>query len=204
MPVDSPTSQYNCPACPSDAPLIASTFGQQSVALLECQQCNGLWIPIEQLLALMEFGVAQSDASSQRTTCDYTPQNGRVYRLCAVCRDPMVRHNCGEEKSKIIVDICSQHGVWFDDSELPSFLAWVQSSGAAKVRQDLVRLKQAASQVALRGYAEFTEQQSADMRKRIAGPYCFAEDIRGSTSSTPAERIAKRLLVILYDRMLRG
>jgi Zn-finger nucleic acid-binding protein len=40
----------------------------------------------------------------------------------------MARNNFGK-KSRVIVDICRRHGVWFDAGELPRVLAFVRSGG---------------------------------------------------------------------------
>ena len=37
--------------------------------------------------------------------------------------------------SGIIVDICKQHGVWFDADELPSIIGFIQKGGMELARQ---------------------------------------------------------------------
>jgi Zn-finger nucleic acid-binding protein len=56
------------------------------------------------------------------------------YRPCPVCRTMMNRHNFGRS-SGVIVDICSQHGVWFDAGELPRVLDFVQAGGLLQAKQ---------------------------------------------------------------------
>ena len=36
----------------------------------------------------------------------------------------------------MIIDVCREHGVWFDPDELPRILAWVRSGGLAKANQE--------------------------------------------------------------------
>jgi Zn-finger nucleic acid-binding protein len=41
-------------------------------------------------------------------------------------------------KSGIIVDICREHGTWFDRGELPQLLAFAASGGTARARQQQI------------------------------------------------------------------
>jgi Zn-finger nucleic acid-binding protein len=45
----------------------------------------------------------------------------------------MNRKNFGGE-SGVVVDVCSKHGTWFEEGELPQVLAFVESGGLALAR----------------------------------------------------------------------
>jgi Zn-finger nucleic acid-binding protein len=45
----------------------------------------------------------------------------------------MNRKNFGES-SGIVVDVCTRHGVWFEEGELPRVLAFVQAGGLERAR----------------------------------------------------------------------
>lgn len=59
---------------------------------------------------------------------------GRLYRPCAVCGALMNRRNYGR-KSGVILDICANHGIWFDLDELPRVLVWIQGGGEERAAQ---------------------------------------------------------------------
>jgi Zn-finger nucleic acid-binding protein len=52
------------------------------------------------------------------------------YVPCPSCGQLMNRKNFGGE-SGVVVDVCSAHGTWFDEGELPRVLAFVESGGLA-------------------------------------------------------------------------
>jgi hypothetical protein len=47
----------------------------------------------------------------------------------------MNRRNYGPG-SGVIIDICREHGLWFDPEELPAILAWIRRGGQARAEQD--------------------------------------------------------------------
>ncbi len=53
-----------------------------------------------------------------------------MYRKCPECAAVMQRKNFGGV-SGIILDVCAQHGTYFDHEELPGVLAFVKSGGLA-------------------------------------------------------------------------
>ena len=44
-------------------------------------------------------------------------------------------------ESGIIVDVCGEHGLWFDDDELSRVIAWMRTGGLEAARRDVARLK---------------------------------------------------------------
>jgi Zn-finger nucleic acid-binding protein len=50
------------------------------------------------------------------------------YRPCPSCKQLMVRRNYAHA-SGVIIDLCREHGVWFDADELARILAWVRAGG---------------------------------------------------------------------------
>lgn len=46
----------------------------------------------------------------------------------------MNRRNYGR-RSGVIVDVCTEHGVWFDFGELSRILAWIRDGGLAHAQQ---------------------------------------------------------------------
>ena len=56
------------------------------------------------------------------------------YRNCPVCACHMQRRNYGR-LSGVIIDLCREHGVWFDADELPRILAWIRQGGLDEARR---------------------------------------------------------------------
>ncbi len=57
------------------------------------------------------------------------------YRPCAICGELMNRRNYGRD-SGIIIDVCGDHGVWFDADELARILTWIRAGGGRKTGAD--------------------------------------------------------------------
>jgi Zn-finger nucleic acid-binding protein len=62
-----------------------------------------------------------------------------LYRPCPDCKKLMNRRNYGR-RSGVIVDVCSEHGAWFDFGELARILSWIRDGGLAHAQeQELIR-----------------------------------------------------------------
>jgi len=53
----------------------------------------------------------------------------------------MVPRNLGHGESGVIVDVCGEHGLWFDDEELSLVIAWIRTGGLESARRDAALLK---------------------------------------------------------------
>jgi Zn-finger nucleic acid-binding protein len=69
------------------------------------------------------------------------PERARGFRKCPQCAGLMIRRNLGRGASGIIVDVCGEHGLWFDDDELARVIAWMRTGGLEAAREDVARLK---------------------------------------------------------------
>ncbi len=74
---------------------------------------------------------ASGERSSSRTP---VAQLGPFYRRCPHCARTMNRVNYGRS-SGIVVDVCKEHGVWFDEEELEAALAWIRSGGLRRAEE---------------------------------------------------------------------
>ncbi|MCH8047812.1 MAG: zinc ribbon domain-containing protein [Planctomycetes bacterium] len=127
-----------CPGCVGEQKLTSRQFGaaKMKVPVFECGKCGGLWLGNESFSDLIDR-VAE-DAESRNTHRDRTdakpkpaahkPQAGPLYRKCAFCQKMMTRRHHGSG-SGVIIDICREHGVWFDTDELPQIIAWMRAGG---------------------------------------------------------------------------
>jgi Zn-finger nucleic acid-binding protein len=132
-------SERQCPRCsargpaPLDAQLVAETL------LDQCPDCGGLWIDqtaFERLTQEAEStttsGALGSLPRPQRKIHAKMPQV--TYVRCPDCDSMMNRRNYGK-RSGVIVDVCSAHGIWFDDEELTRVLEFVRSGGLQETRR---------------------------------------------------------------------
>jgi Zn-finger nucleic acid-binding protein len=141
-----------CPACGEGHHLVSRRLGSDQVTVLECDTCAGFWMGHEAFRQLVER--AQREALPAGTTVK-TPQQISasfglpstavakshtrarvVYRPCAVCGELMNRINYGRE-SGVIIDVCREHGIWFDADELARILAWLRAGGSRKPVRDI-------------------------------------------------------------------
>jgi Zn-finger nucleic acid-binding protein len=133
------TSQH-CPAC-EDRRLVSRRLASIATTALECQVCAGLWIGVESfhdLLALETRGNAGATVSHRQTSVRHPA--GKRYRPCPICRELMVPRNIGRGSSGIILDICGEHGLWFDCDELSHTIAWIRSGGLESIKDEVALL----------------------------------------------------------------
>jgi Zn-finger nucleic acid-binding protein len=109
-------------------------FGADAGALQDCAKCGGQFVGHALLRELLEQREVYGSAIPRRTT----PHNPLIqpirYVKCPECGELMNRRNFGKS-SGIIVDICHQHGVWFDAGEVPRVLAFVQAGGLSRAQR---------------------------------------------------------------------
>lgn len=123
----------DCPRC--RIPLEANTIGETN--LRTCTKCNGVWLGInvfETICADRESQAAVLLFLDKSTLRGNEPLTKINYVPCPDCGELMNRNNFARA-SGVIVDICKQHGVWFDADELPSIIAFIQKGGMDLARQ---------------------------------------------------------------------
>lgn len=131
-----------CPRC--QAAMNAVQLG--NIDLLECPRCEGIWVDklsLEQICADRERQAAVLGMPSQ------LPQDlvGNIeqkirYLPCPVCRKLMNRVNFAR-CSHVVVDVCSQHGTWFDKDELRRIVEFIRAGGLEQARaKELAELEE--------------------------------------------------------------
>jgi Zn-finger nucleic acid-binding protein len=69
------------------------------------------------------------------------------YRKCVVCAQLMNRVNYAG-CSGVIVDVCAEHGLWFDRNELQRIVGFIQGGGLDRSRKrEIEELKRARSRL---------------------------------------------------------
>lgn len=169
-------TQLICPACGGKHHLANRRIGDVNV--MECNCCAGLWLGNETFKQLTERASSDSldveqlfdstyASPARRGATDQPPQQAWRYRKCPSCDRMMHRRNYGR-RSGVIIDICKEHGVWFDADELPRILAWIRSGASAKAKQELAA--QQAHEEKLKRITEPRPERDTVLGPPLGGP----------------------------------
>jgi Zn-finger nucleic acid-binding protein/DNA-directed RNA polymerase subunit RPC12/RpoP len=130
------SSPMHCPACSGAEQLASRELGHEKLNVLECQSCTGLWLSVETFRELRDRVARKAlhleDAALKQSGPKVREdQDGPLYRPCAACKRLMSR-KLYAPGSGVIIDICKDHGLWFDATELHHVLAWIAKGGNPK------------------------------------------------------------------------
>jgi Zn-finger nucleic acid-binding protein len=125
-----PDKHCLCPHCQVD--LQPLSLG--GTALQECPRCGGLWISTD----VFEHICADRETQAAVIVLKLPPPvlvNPRVrYLKCPQCARLMNRKQYSEG-SGVILDICAEHGLWFDRGELRRIIEFIRGGGVERARQ---------------------------------------------------------------------
>lgn len=133
---DAPTD-LACPVCKDK--LLHSSVGDAH--LDQCHACGGVWV------AQKEFERIAGDRAERGGVLGALPGEGPRgairgeeirYRPCAQCGKFMNRVNYARS-SGVILDVCKDHGLWFDRDELRRVLEFIEGGGLDKSREREIR-----------------------------------------------------------------
>jgi len=121
-----------CPRCKveMEAVLIGKTH------LEECPRCEGVWADADSVRKIcadqeQQAAVLGMPASQAAETANI--EEHIHYMPCPICKQLMNRVNFAH-CSQVIVNVCSQHGTWFDKDELRRIVEFVRAGGLEKER----------------------------------------------------------------------
>jgi Zn-finger nucleic acid-binding protein len=123
-----------CPKC--EVELGKITVGKSIIC--ECSKCEGLW------LDTFSFQEICNDREQQAAVLGTTvvlpaPVIDQVrYVKCPQCSEPMQRVNFAGS-SGVVIDVCRQHGSWFDASELQRIIQFIRAGGMERSRERQIR-----------------------------------------------------------------
>lgn len=165
-----------CPRCQTemDAVVIGAT------PLRQCLKCDGLWVDVrsfEKICADHEQQSAVLGAASAMPPDAPGKPNRVRYVPCPECSQLMNRINFAR-CSGVVVDVCKNHGTWFDRDELSAIVEFIRGGGMNSARAK-ERLEIAEERERLR-----QEQLSFDMHKSSPIGTGFAGDGRGIASAS--------------------
>jgi len=121
-----------CPRCKNV--MQVATIGSSKV--LECARCLGLWLTTsafekicadkeQQSAVLGSASLAGGDQAQSVSKVTYIP--------CPECSQLMNRANFAR-CSGVIIDLCKQHGIWFDRDELSHIVEFIRAGGMDAMR----------------------------------------------------------------------
>ena len=123
-----------CPRCRIN--MQAVLIGQTH--LRECSRCEGIWVDAASLQKICADREEQSAVLGMPGTVA-TPETVNLeknirYVPCPVCSKLMNRVNFGN-CSHVVVDVCREHGTWFDRDELRRIVEFIRAGGLEKARE---------------------------------------------------------------------
>jgi Zn-finger nucleic acid-binding protein len=126
-----------CPRCGNDL----QPEKMSDVTVDRCRGCRGLWFDgdeVEHAIDATTKGVSTPEASSMRSGLPQTPtqvEDDVRYLACVRCRELMARRQAAP-RAGVVIDVCRNHGVWFDANEFEQFSAFVRAGGLEVMRHD--------------------------------------------------------------------
>lgn len=118
----------NCPRC-VDPSLVAVMIGAHRVG--ECMRCTGLFVEH----AVLEHITRRTEETAglrlrPLVTAPREPET-TTYLKCPKCSKHMTRRGFADH-SGVVIDVCTEHGVWFDRDELARVLEFVDAGGLTR------------------------------------------------------------------------
>jgi Zn-finger nucleic acid-binding protein len=159
-----------CPRCRGAMDAIA--VGNTN--LRECPHCEGIWVAAEVLQQICADREQQSAVLGMAAplpaagTGDF--ESNIRYVPCPECNTLMNRVNFAH-CSNVIVNVCAQHGTWFDKDELRRIIAFIRAGGLEKERarelEEIQQEKQQLKSAPIPDYFQRGRTPSADLTDDI-------------------------------------
>ena len=122
----------DCPRCKTGLQVLQI----DSMTIRECSKCGGFWSDVdtfegicvnqEKQEAVLGFIGSDAHPHAHPAAISYVP--------CPDCSQLMNRSNFARS-SGVIIDMCREHGVWFDAEELPKIIAFIKGGGLSRQRE---------------------------------------------------------------------
>ena len=163
-----PVAQGACPRC--SGLLVEEDYAD--TPLDECVQCGGVFVEgwiLDRLVAAREARVSLAISLPARALHREAVVR---YLRCPRCPTQMNRKIFGRS-SGIIVDVCKQHGMWFDPGELAAVIEFIESGKfeVAKRREEQEREEEARK---LRVQRTISTEGPDSLRLDLAGEFARA------------------------------
>jgi len=126
-------SHEMCPRC--RIPMEAVLIGKAN--LEECPRCEGVWANTASVKQICEDTEEQTAVLGQAGSIP-APEDHDIeaihYVPCPVCKEIMNRVNFAN-CSHVVVNVCRQHGTWFDKDQLRQIVAFIRAGGFERARR---------------------------------------------------------------------
>jgi len=121
----------DCPRCETRL----DSLQINDIKLRECNTCDGLWSDAETFENICADNESQAAVLGFVGQKHFSSNDARIqYVPCPDCRNLMNRNNFARV-SGVIIDICKQHGIWFDAEELPKIIEFIRKGGLSRARE---------------------------------------------------------------------
>jgi Zn-finger nucleic acid-binding protein len=110
------------------------SIGESKV--LECEKCLGLWLNAATFETICADREQQARVLGSTSLTEHNPGSDDIairYVPCPECSQLMNRANFAR-CSGVIIDLCRNHGLWFDRNELTRIIEFIRSGGLETAR----------------------------------------------------------------------
>jgi Zn-finger nucleic acid-binding protein len=149
---DGEPSARRCPRCPTlgSEPMVANLVGD--VLVDECRGCHGIWLDAaavdrlvrerqEKSVGAVRAHLAPPEGLATESPPPAIAAPARAYLPCPDCGALMNRSNFARS-SGVMLDVCRDHGTWFDRDELRRVIDFVLGGGLEKsARKELAQVQ---------------------------------------------------------------
>ncbi len=154
-----------CPRC-------SGTFSQEvyeTVLIDRCNSCQGIWLDTDELGKILQFEekkfTPQFVRKAIRESFAGVPEKEvQSVELCPKCGKAMNPLNFSYS-SGVIIDVCKEHGTWFDKDELEKIQAFHEEWELKK--EDVREEYQATFQSIKKDYQQRYDQMRDRMRDKL-------------------------------------
>lgn len=121
----------SCPRC--RVPLVAAVEGAGYVDV--CEACAGRFLSREGAERLLGDVALREQLLADLPVEPYALDLVVTYLPCPVCDTRMNRRQYGRH-SRVVVELCREHGVWFEKGGLRTALAYVKEGGLVRAEKE--------------------------------------------------------------------
>lgn len=186
----------DCPRCGTR--MAANAIG--GLVLDQCGSCGGVWMDQAAFRDIVNSREAQAAIAGPGVPSPKVPRRDPteeplVYRECPRCRKFMNRVNFAGI-SGVVLDICKDHGVWFDKDELRETIEFIRAGGLEQAR------KEASDE---RAFAEHLQRlkDGGGRESRVMAAFASIEaegrrPMRAERARTGLERLVDKIVSTLF------
>jgi Zn-finger nucleic acid-binding protein len=144
------------------------------IELAECGKCDGLWLENAEFESVCADREQQAALLGTAVPIPVTVTPMKVkYVKCPVCRVLMHRQNFSGA-SGVVIDVCKEHGTWFDAHELQRIIAFIRGGGMERARE---KQKRELEDARRRLEAERAQTRATEYQGYEPAPY--SHSVRG-------------------------